>query len=1209
MVASNYFVFKMKPIQDKDSASTGFHVELFCYSMDRLMTVDKCCNAFTAKKLGEDIFKNGINNFWLGTNNITGEVNLQFLKFTSKDSQQMEVRQPYLVQYNESFYDFLARSASRCGEMLYFEGGALHLGMKLDTSKASTDQSDKADSVDYEDCMEKVLAVQDRHYDYSKRTEDDDNRYVDSMRELVGKYVEKNPPEVVGTKESGKVTETTKIVYENGVLTVEVVTNYWTSSKDKTENQLKGQPKEKTTTATVTNKEGIQLWSMSEKVKYEYKKNDFIGNYKKLWIGKFDVSTTTETTTSGQTIAGVYNQPEPNDAAFVEVKKDGYTSFMDEWFDWRTALVNNVFINLFDSTSLYDFFADLAASAAKSAALAGVTMKAKNDKCNEANGLTMTKTQMPEQTDGENFSLFSTLKSIIDENNLIINTKGDSAKVSLLAANFYSRMRAAATRVSKVLVRLNYGDNDQGLCLGDLIKVDGDYYVVIKVERDKKSNYIVEAIPPFYTDTTTVANSIPCPPLMPEIPTVRTSEPQVAFVEKNLDPDRLGRVRIRYPWQRNDGDCSPWVRMATPFATNGGGVTFRPCNGDEVLLNYEDGNIERPYVVGSLQSRYATDNWGALADRVIQSKNGHAITFADKDDGKDFFSGMIPALKMLRSVIPATHQLWHYDSQRKADLTGLSGGINIGDRFGLYSINMSSDGRVVNIESPLGNVNLNAFTGINISAPNGNINIKGKNVTIGASNKLTLESGSAVTDRFLPKDVFMNLRPKKLGEAGNAALNSLVEVGTDAMDRIVGKAIDLSFIRTLFEVFTRPVDGTLKIRSNTYLLMEAGEGSAQIPYGDYNHTKRKERWKGNTTVLQELLQEPIFSKLEKAIDLLTTKANTICDGIKNAYETAKTAKDTYESLPNYNDLTKMQVDNVIDKVKAISNANFKIEDEIKETDFDFDNAQHFEFLIGNEQYKAPTKNSGESQEDYDKRENAEKQKYDVRKNNDTIIIKPRREAAIKAARDLGSKAKALFDEVAKWKNFDLTTQERNEVYFSDGLRDIIRNFDIYNKFIDDLSKGTIDWSKDITKFGEEMTKLRRAMVYELITEAKDKDGYKDFYTVDIKATKPDFGKEDDWMAFVEYIKVPDIPSYKQGPIKYFTNYFRTRFLNDWLDATENPVNNVHKWKAPEKGRILISDVEGRTLRFDADQLAAGPNIGDATTATIVGLRRKLATVK
>ena len=47
-----------------------------------------------------------------------------------------EFIQPYLVQYNESFYDFLVRTANRCGEFLYFEDGQLILG--LPDSKAVT---------------------------------------------------------------------------------------------------------------------------------------------------------------------------------------------------------------------------------------------------------------------------------------------------------------------------------------------------------------------------------------------------------------------------------------------------------------------------------------------------------------------------------------------------------------------------------------------------------------------------------------------------------------------------------------------------------------------------------------------------------------------------------------------------------------------------------------------------------------------------------------------------------------------------------------------------------------------------------------------------------------------------------------------------------------------------------------------------------------
>jgi hypothetical protein len=124
-LADNYFVYKMKPCRSKDSnGSVILKVELSIFSMDKLMTIDKYCNVFTAKRLGEDIFKGELDKFWLDSGNqLKGEVNMQMLAFENKNTKAAsEVRQPYLVQYNETFYDFLARSAIRCGEMLYFEG-------------------------------------------------------------------------------------------------------------------------------------------------------------------------------------------------------------------------------------------------------------------------------------------------------------------------------------------------------------------------------------------------------------------------------------------------------------------------------------------------------------------------------------------------------------------------------------------------------------------------------------------------------------------------------------------------------------------------------------------------------------------------------------------------------------------------------------------------------------------------------------------------------------------------------------------------------------------------------------------------------------------------------------------------------------------------------------------------------------------------------
>ena len=1205
-LADNYFVYKMKPCRSKDSQGGGIlKVELSIFSMDKLMTIDKYCNAFTAKRLGEDIFKGELNKFWLDSKNqLKGEVNMQMLAFKNQDTDKMsEVRQPYLVQYNESFYDFLARTAIRCGEMLYFEGGSLHLGMKP-ALKASTDQSSKTDTIDYEDCVERVLAVQDRHYNFSDRSSKNDNRYTDSYSELVGniKNTEdefldddtkeekkriKNKKKIintVGSKEKGKETETAEYEFERGKVTQTVETTYYTASDAAPENELKGQPIQKNITISVTDSGGNELWKQTKTVTYTYTKEN--GHYKINSKKEFVCSEKeSELTITGQEVEGIYNQPEANDANFVELEKDGYTNFSNESFDYRLMLLNLFYIALND-TSLYDIISDMFWSVGQTAKDAGVSLKKKNDMNNDKN-LTLDKDKNPEQTTGTTFNLFSTLKSIIENKNLNVNKQGDI--VSLLMADFYAKMRRVSQSVSQMLVRLNYGASDQGLCLGDVIKVEGEFYVVIKVELDEKGNYIVEAIPPFYkkvsTDNTTISEAIPCPPLMPEIPTVRTAEAQVAFVEDNLDPNRFGRVRVRYPWQPGNGDKSPWVRMATPFATAGGGVTFRPCTGDEVLLNYEDGNIERPYIVGSLQSKYVTDPWLPLPDRVIRSKNGHSITFNDSTDGANFMYGLLPGLSFIKSCIPI-----YKPGITNQNIVDLTGGINITDRYGLYQINMSSDRRRVNIASPLGNISLNAFTGISISAPNGNIKIEGKNVSISASNKLTLTSGTAVGNHWVPTSV----------------KDFVEQFATDVLDRTVGKWLDLTFIRTIFEVFTRPVDGTLKIKSNSYLLIEAGKGSAKVSPEDYRHpTLDKVKSPGEFVVRTRWL-----GKLNKSIDMLTSKVDTLVDNIIEAHKALKVATDYYKNqldlfnVDLYAKLEKMKLEGNDDIISFVYNHKTETpENFIKDDIFGFENVDEFKLS----EKKLPTRKEGEELSDYQNRVKQYEDDYSFR---NTLPL-THRGIVVRKAIEIAEKLIHLLKSVDAWKKFEFTEQEKKKYYTSDDLRNTLKGLDFDDSFISNVSTGTVNLDKAWENIGKQKTIFKRKLVYELIKEAKDADYYKWLFGVK-NLNAPDYGDDGSWKAFADTIgdstaKVEGLLATLGIDAKNFVkHYFMEGKVNPWMDSF---FNIRSKWKAEGAGKILISDTAGETICFENGLTQRYDNYGTGNSAYSLELRKKVNGVK
>jgi len=66
-----------------------------------------------------------------------------------------------------------------------------------------------------------------------------------------------------------------------------------------------------------------------------------------------------------------------------------------------------------------------------------------------------------------------------------------------------------------------------------------------------------------------------------------------------LDPLLLGRVQVQLPFV-DFLDLSPWARIAVPMAGQFSGFYCLPKIGDEVLVAFEQGDLNVPYVIGSL---------------------------------------------------------------------------------------------------------------------------------------------------------------------------------------------------------------------------------------------------------------------------------------------------------------------------------------------------------------------------------------------------------------------------------------------------------------------------------------------------------------------------------------------------------------------------------------------------------------------------------
>ena len=93
----------------------------------------------------------------------------------------------------------------------------------------------------------------------------------------------------------------------------------------------------------------------------------------------------------------------------------------------------------------------------------------------------------------------------------------------------------------------------------------------------------------------------PWPPIpKPNVGGVHTAEVLGGLPGQEMNLDQYGRVRVQFPWDRDDGSAGTWVRVAQIWAGNGWGAMFWPRVGHEVVVIFEGGDPDRPLIVGSV---------------------------------------------------------------------------------------------------------------------------------------------------------------------------------------------------------------------------------------------------------------------------------------------------------------------------------------------------------------------------------------------------------------------------------------------------------------------------------------------------------------------------------------------------------------------------------------------------------------------------------
>jgi type VI secretion system secreted protein VgrG len=110
------------------------------------------------------------------------------------------------------------------------------------------------------------------------------------------------------------------------------------------------------------------------------------------------------------------------------------------------------------------------------------------------------------------------------------------------------------------------------------------------------------------------------------------AESQPAKVIDNNDPDGLGRVKVSFYWAGGNIK-SDWMRLIQPHAGGGKGFYFVPEVGEEVLVGFEGGSAERPYVIGTQYNGSESSGYSSSGNdvKVIQTRSGCKVLINDAD--------------------------------------------------------------------------------------------------------------------------------------------------------------------------------------------------------------------------------------------------------------------------------------------------------------------------------------------------------------------------------------------------------------------------------------------------------------------------------------------------------------------------------------------------------------------------------------------------
>jgi uncharacterized protein involved in type VI secretion and phage assembly len=191
--------------------------------------------------------------------------------------------------------------------------------------------------------------------------------------------------------------------------------------------------------------------------------------------------------------------------------------------------------------------------------------------------------------------------------------------------------------------------------------------------------------------------------LQPDAKRAPATELVIGLVTNIDDPLKIGRVKVKFP-TLFDNDESTWARLVVPMAGHQRGFYAPPEVNDEVLVGFEGGDPNRPYVLGAVWSSKDVPPEGTadiiasgqVNQRIWRSKSGHLFVFDDTSGSE--------AIRIIDHT--SGNRIIITSSDNKLEVT-LDGDIEVTSKTGQISMKANKD---IKIESETGKVSVVGVT-------------------------------------------------------------------------------------------------------------------------------------------------------------------------------------------------------------------------------------------------------------------------------------------------------------------------------------------------------------------------------------------------------------------------------------------------------------------------------------------------------------------